>query len=69
MPRTKLDYETADKIRELYKSRQSTQAEIARKFGISQSVVSKIYSDQIWWRPQNGKRRRATTANNRQQNF
>jgi len=43
-----MDRERAEKIRELYFQKTATQKELAERFGVSQSTISKIISDQVW---------------------
>lgn len=40
--------EKAERIRELYFSRQMNQVQLAEKFGIRQPSVSRIVSGQVW---------------------
>jgi len=43
-----MDYAKAERIRELYFSRQMRQAELAEMFGVRQCTISRIVSGQVW---------------------
>jgi len=45
-----MDHEKAEKIRELYLSRQFKQTELAQLFGVRQCTISRIVSGQVWVR-------------------
>jgi len=46
-----MDYAKAERIRELYFTRQMKQAELAQAFGLKQASVSRIVSGQVWQTP------------------
>lgn len=46
-----MDHAKAERIRELYFTRQMKQTELAEAFGIGQGSVSRILSNQVWQTP------------------
>jgi DNA-binding transcriptional regulator LsrR (DeoR family) len=46
-----MDYAKAEKIRELYFTRQMKQAELAEAFGLRQGTISRIVSGRVWQTP------------------
>lgn len=45
-----MDYETAEKIRELYFTSKMKQTKLAQLFGVRQCTISRIVSGQVWVR-------------------
>ena len=45
-----MDYDKAERIRELYFTRRMKQAELAQLFGVRQCTISRIVSGRVWVR-------------------
>jgi DNA-binding transcriptional regulator LsrR (DeoR family) len=46
-----MDYEKAEKIRELYFRGKMKQTELAQMFGLRQGTISRIISNRVWVKP------------------
>ena len=46
-----MTYAKAEKIRARYFAREAKQQELADEYGIKQNSVSRIISNQVWYRP------------------